>query len=794
MTGGVFFITKQFDLLKRKAGKTLKSKGGRTSCPDYSQRRAYVSYNEQKVEAWWQTVRSSDKPPNREQENFLQSVIERCHAEREEMHRMNAPAKNQGKQKLSETERICLLGIPGAGKSHCLQLLRDFFENCLGWTHGVQFQFLATQNSMAELIGGGTVHTWGVIPANKTQASSKYGNKDVDWDQLFENCLSMRWVIIDEVSTLSPGLLAMLESFMRDKACIRHPYAFRDPRHRRHPFPFGGINMVFSGDLWQLPPVKDSAIFYNPSQRKDGDRYEAGEQRMFSMFWDCKDPKKLDVITKLHELVECKRTKDPWLHAVLTADRLGNESWEMYCFIHGLPTKNPGSWNPESNLPTCGNELCRMLPVRWDLFRSRYQMQWTERRAMECQVCTEERKRRCCIISQCDNAARYKTGVFTMAPFVHPFRSPTNHAQRLRSLQFAREQGSRVLWVIAYDSLTAKDGKPKQAVTAATQQRWLTLDDRKTAGIPGFFPLILDLPIRFTQEPTSGDRLKGVFTNARGWLRGWTLPDKEQERVGGTDDHELALCQRPDRLFIEMASANTGLELIDGRRIYTLRQHCKPWYKDGDARQVEVQRFGFPIVPDFGGTAHSYCGTSLDACIGDLLDWWQKPTRDGTVRGYIIKSRVREAQNLLLAKPYSPHLFRLGPPAGPNYLLKVLQGAQSKKNALAEWSAAEKKAATAQEEAKENEPADKWPRCMPLPCRDCGKEKPLSAFTTYFKYDEIWAECISKGQDLVCARCRHAKGKSGTTIILCDGCDKQKCKRNFALDMQQLWENLREDI
>ena len=71
-------------------------------------------------------------------------------------------------------------------KSLCIDLMRNFFESVLGWTHGVQFQMLAAQNSMAALIGGGTVHSWGVIPANKVAAASKYVNKEVNWDQLFE--------------------------------------------------------------------------------------------------------------------------------------------------------------------------------------------------------------------------------------------------------------------------------------------------------------------------------------------------------------------------------------------------------------------------------------------------------------------------------------------------------------------------------------------------------------------------------------------------------------------------------
>ena len=163
---------------------------------------------------------------------------------------------------LSEPLRACLLGIPGAGKSACIKWLREFFEEVLGWEAGVQFQCMASQNTMAALIGGATVHTWGGIPVNSTVAADKIHNKanDGDVDALFLACLGMRWLIFDETSTLSPGLLGLLDAYLR-RACARHPYARSQDRHRR---PFGGLNLLFCGDFWQLTPVKNHAVFSNP--------------------------------------------------------------------------------------------------------------------------------------------------------------------------------------------------------------------------------------------------------------------------------------------------------------------------------------------------------------------------------------------------------------------------------------------------------------------------------------------------------------------------------------------------
>ena len=102
--------------------------------------------------------------------------------------------------------------------------------------------------------------------------------------------------------------------------------------------------------------------------------------------------------------------------------------------------------------------------------------------------------------------------------------------------------------------------------------------DRDTAGIPGMLPLVLDLPVRFTQEPDPKDRFRGVYTNARGWLRGWDLPPEEEKRLETDTAAEVVLQKRPLNLYIEMASQNKNLPLIKGKRIYKLRCHWKTWY------------------------------------------------------------------------------------------------------------------------------------------------------------------------------------------------------------------------
>ena len=120
----------------------------------------------------------------------------------------------------------------------------------------------------------------------------------------------------------------------------------------------------------------------------------------------------------------------------------------------------------------------------------------------------------------------------------------------------------------------------------------------------GSCPLVQDLPVHFTDTPDKAAREKGVFRNARGWLRGWELDETEQQRLReNVADKEVVLKERPRKLFIEPESAHKDLPLVNGKHIYTLTMTPKEWSLDGQGN-IKITRYGFSIVPDFGGAAH----------------------------------------------------------------------------------------------------------------------------------------------------------------------------------------------
>src|SRR5690606_16301715 len=126
-------------------------------------------------------------------------------------------------------ESIFITGKAGTGKS---SLLKYFIKNT-----NKKLVILAPTGIAALNVSGQTIHSFFRFPP-----SIIYPNKiepDYVRAELFKN---LEMVIIDEISMVRADLMNGID------------VALRKNRNRLDE-PFGGIQMVFIGDLFQLPPV-----------------------------------------------------------------------------------------------------------------------------------------------------------------------------------------------------------------------------------------------------------------------------------------------------------------------------------------------------------------------------------------------------------------------------------------------------------------------------------------------------------------------------------------------------------
>jgi len=226
----------------------------------------------------------------------------------------------------------------------------------------------------------------------------------------------------------------------------------------------------------------------------------------------------------------------------------------------------------------------------------------------------------------------------------------------------------------------------------------------------------------------------------------------------------------------------------EGELTLLLQPKVCPWARDAGGK-AKVNRIGFPLVPEFGGTVHAYCGTELDATQSDLLEWSRRPTMEDMQRAYINESRVRSAEGLLIVQPYSPELFRQGQLPGPRILTAVLRNTLTLSQAKEAWAQAE--------ESKEARAAQRqdWPWSMELPCRTCtlkndGEEvrKPLKSFAVQQPVKQLW-NYIAQGQDLECIRCfqKRRRKEEVCSVMVCSTCEKVYGSAAFDADAQVRW-------
>ena len=79
-------------------------------------------------------------------------------------------------------------GVPGAGKSELLKWIRALFEMVLEWQRGMESAFIPSMHTMAVIIDGVIIRSFGdiLVGANKSQAKKSMSLAKPDSNKMWE--------------------------------------------------------------------------------------------------------------------------------------------------------------------------------------------------------------------------------------------------------------------------------------------------------------------------------------------------------------------------------------------------------------------------------------------------------------------------------------------------------------------------------------------------------------------------------------------------------------------------------
>ena len=150
--------------------------------------------------------------------------------------------------KVMNGNNVFLTGPGGTGKT---ALIRELYNKC---NKNIQLTALTGVAAIQLHERAKTLHSWAGIGLGD-QSDDKYVTKIRSSKALLDKWKKIQILVIDEVSMLSDDLFDKLEGIARIiRQCNK---------------PFGGIQVVLSGDFYQLPPVKNNSKFCFESDKFD---------------------------------------------------------------------------------------------------------------------------------------------------------------------------------------------------------------------------------------------------------------------------------------------------------------------------------------------------------------------------------------------------------------------------------------------------------------------------------------------------------------------------------------------
>lgn len=201
-----------------------------------------------------------------------------------------SPQQQYAINAVMEGKNIFLTGPGGVGKSHIIQHIQ---REALAAGKIIQVTALTGRAAIAVGCGATTIHSWSGIrlgkdsPADTAVSVSRNAKTRKNWTQT-------HILVIDEVSMLSKKNLELLDYVGRKTRCNNAP--------------FGGIQLVMSGDFFQLPPIRSS----------DDESGDSGRYCFESPLWARLFPLESHI-----QLSTIFRQKDPVFQTLLNEVRRG---------------------------------------------------------------------------------------------------------------------------------------------------------------------------------------------------------------------------------------------------------------------------------------------------------------------------------------------------------------------------------------------------------------------------------------------------------------------------------------
>ena len=206
---------------------------------------------------------------------------------------------------LKSGTNVFLTGAAGSGKTYVLREYIDYLRK-----HDVDVGITASTGIAATHMGGMTIHAWSGIGI-KDKLSASDVDDIVEKSYLRGRLKNTNVLVIDEVSMLHHFRLDLVDAVLK--------------RARQSDLPFGGAQVVFSGDFFQLPPVhrageREAHFAYHSPAWQDCDlkicylheQHRQSDSEYLSILNAIRD----DAVGEfVHELLATRRGKKPLVKA-----------------------------------------------------------------------------------------------------------------------------------------------------------------------------------------------------------------------------------------------------------------------------------------------------------------------------------------------------------------------------------------------------------------------------------------------------------------------------------------------